>query len=851
MPQRITQLSDFIAKYSADGKSLDKIFSLDQDLATPGFQNSSFKAEEVIADYRELAPQDRFIIFNIFKKRGDTELMKQLVGYGSSPLTNLYPLLNGLDKFKEDLMFDLKTGKDDWSVRLNLAEGLFKYGAMLATIQEQYVGEQRPATAIAELRLLVFNKLKDLYGEVQPADGSGSKYWDTDGDFSPYVEKAAMENYFDHKDADPLNPKIVADSDGDGVDDDNDADSKDKKIWSHIGPASTIKTNFFDVIRAEDGSHTIVIRIFLKPVNGSGDDLAEQLADPAFLEKTSQAIESYYIGHLETGAEDIKLDVQFVTDEKQAHRVVEVSDNNYFRACSTKWRAEVFKKPEVMTHEVMHLLGLPDYYHEGLVDGKLRDHTLEPGFVKIDPLNLMNNEADDSIIRGWQVRRIVAGAWSYRIRGEDARPAKKAGLDDDGLIPDNKIFGSKPKQPKSKIELLKESLRFEWMEVFIFKGKIPLADLEATFDEIKIMADKHLKDVGLQVMLVQSAYLCGKKELADSLLSLLLQKKQLPPDSEEVGSIADIAWDMGRKQDALAFLKPYSGKSQMASELYVEYLYRVSDFKELRTATYALLKKWPDSYDGHKYLAYLAIEDGDFARMRVEFKRTEELDEFGGMDIDSIVKRLIAKGYIAEAKSFYLDEQLDPRSGSELSKAITLKHYASMLNQAGMSAEAILYFKEAYLLSAKVDGGQPATRECFNAYVAALKGLGSHEELVKLYQGILAADPYAMDKQFSLTNVYILAQQYDKAARQIVDMIIVTKTVRDGHKLDDRLDYKAYLTSLKRDPETLAKLIKALTQIDDDDIEMIGDRSKKSRDEAIIYLKQLQEEVTEDVLRLQ
>lgn len=717
MGTKTLQLSEFIQKYSVDGASLDKLFALDQDLVRPGFQNPNFKAEEIVADYNALSAGDRYIVFNIFSKRGDIELMKQIVDCEAPQSSNLYPLLaGGIDPWKEKLVDQVKKGADVWAIRLGLAEGLFKYDTMLAAMQEVYIAEQKPATDIAGIRLHVFNKLKGLYGDMQPKDGSGSIYWDTDGDFSPYVSLASMEIYFDHKDADPLDVYVNQDNDGDGVTDSADAGDADPNVWSHMAPATMLKTKRFDVVRAQDGSHTILLRIYLKPAEGSGNTLAEMLGDQELLDKTAASIEDYFQEHLEKGASGLALDIQFVNDAAAAHQVVEVSDDNKFRACSIKWRAATLSQPYVMTHEVMHLLGLPDRYHEGLVDGKLRDHTLAPGFVMIDPMNLMSQESDTSVIRASQVKTIIALASLYEVKKQP--PKDKPA---DGPIPVEKIWGNKLKQPPSKTDILKTSVDFQWNEIVTFHGEIPKEDLEETFKEVEVFAKQYPKDQGLQIALVRSAYLCGKVELVNKLLTALLKKSWHSSDGFTIGDVAEIAFKMGRREEAMAFLKQHSGSAAYVAEVYLDRLYESGDTAKLYAAVKVLAKKWPKSYVVHKYLALVAADKGDLAETGKELEQADKLSEFWGGGTEFIVEYLIKQGRISEAYKLYSTEMETYTVNDTNDRRLVLCSFAVMLCDAGRYSEAVGYFKEAGVKFFEPDKSRTRWGQHQYQYIEALK----------------------------------------------------------------------------------------------------------------------------------
>lgn len=112
--------------------------------------------------------------------------------------------------------------------------------------------------------------------------------------------------------------------------------------------------------------------------------------------------------------------------------------------------------------------------------------------------------------------------------------------------------------------------------------------------------------------------------------------------------------------------------------------------------------------------------------------------------------------------------------------------------------------------------------------------------MVKIYQADLALDPYDLERQSYLVKVYLDAGRFDQAAKQIVDMVNITKTIRDDHQLEDRGDYGGPLTAILAKLETSTELIDALSLIGDSE-EAADERYKKCVDEAIVFLNKLKQ----------
>lgn len=399
----IKTYGDFVAKYGLD----DSWQSFDEDKTLPGFQNKKFRLEEIISDFNSLSNEDRFVLFRQFRGRHERELLRAITGTTSH--VDAENLMNAVGQFKSNVYGKLFGRKDRWEIRFEIAKGLFAIEDMLEMAQANFVKTQEPVEAFTQLREKIFREMVELYrctGSDFPGCSStgGNMYFDTDDDFTRYADSKERELFFDDKDSNPLDPWEHVDL---------------TTQWRGLSPSESVSVrNLCDVKRDKDGRYQITVKIHLKPAEDLKDErMRAKLQEPQYLEWKARLINHFYETHRDADAANIVLDVRFVLDPKEAHHTVEVSGNNYYRSHSGQWQSDILYNSEagVMLHEVMHSLGLPDYYHETAVDSGIRDRTFRPGFVLIDPENIMNGTPPEPKIRAIQMRHIIYSAWRRSI----------------------------------------------------------------------------------------------------------------------------------------------------------------------------------------------------------------------------------------------------------------------------------------------------------------------------------------------------------------------------------------------------------------------------------------------------
>ncbi len=371
--------TDFIEKY---GKG-----NLDQDQLTEGFQNDTFTVEQFKTDFNTLNASDKYVVFETYRQADNYELLAAMLGLDK----NIFPksdasLFKNIEDFCEKIHLaasDDKTEADIWETRLMLAQGLFTIDIMTEELQS----DGRIFKKMQDLRDNVFNSLKDLYILTKhPAIGK-NLYFNTDGDL--IMEVGLREFMFDHMDADPYDKEVAVDTDGDTVADQLDLDPSNANEWSGMKVGETLQTKSCDIVRTESG-YVIKVKVHLKPADDLIDEEAvkKMLSDPKLLKKLGEDINKYFIEHRGDEAADFDFQVEFVGDGENAHQEVLFSDSPK-RSDSEVWRAAALNSPRTMVHELFHKLGQPDYYHEALVDKRVRDKMTAPGSTCIAADNIM------------------------------------------------------------------------------------------------------------------------------------------------------------------------------------------------------------------------------------------------------------------------------------------------------------------------------------------------------------------------------------------------------------------------------------------------------------------------------
>lgn len=633
---------DFLDKYRSEGASMHE-----------------YSLETIRSDWQSLPSKERYRAISYFKNFDDHELLRTIVCYDNPVGLSTKSLFKRIDILKEQVLAKISANKDDWEIRTSIAEGLFCIGEQLAAVQKNYVGSDRPSTQLEKIRQKVYKELSKIYLATTTTP-AGNKYWDTDGDFDSH-KIGFYEYFFDDKDSRPLDDKIALDSDMDGMDDTRDPLPNDPNEWNEIKIGEKITSSYGDVTRTGQESYQITYRVHLEPDDTlKADGMEKKLHDPEYLEMLKEKINRFYAQHREESANKIDFTVHFVSKAEMAHGTVRVAKTmEKIRSSSEKWQVEILDKENVMLHEIIHLMGLGDLYHEQLVHGKLRDHTLQPGFELIDPQNIMLKKTR-TVVRSLQMKDIIINAYENRIndRIEEAKPGD---ADVDRLFKSADLLWEEGKKEEA-IEVLERS------ESADYSISLKLMDryyelgwdfkLEATVN------DNKFKDS--PIALKYRAMLCfrrgdvdegkrlykfiiserGNRHGALDIVRLLVKDKKinLAEDvaasyacKESIPTLVETLYDEGEYEYALmhinGLLKEYTGsKTHFKIEsdfpwfdVYMKILARTKNYGRIEQTYKDILSRDPYDLEIHCKIIEVCLDAGNYQNAVVWVRNTEQV----------------------------------------------------------------------------------------------------------------------------------------------------------------------------------------------------------------------------------
>lgn len=729
-------------------------------------------SDKLREDYYNLNSKERYAVFTRLVKGNEEEALKRLftkTGLRFATCLGESEYFYASKAIFDKLISDFKNGKykdkrDLWSGRLAIAEGLFFCSKKLEAYTKWKIAGQS-SDNIEEIKAYCFSQSSKLYL------ASGEKYWDTDRD-----------GYFDNEDTAPLDPKYYLDRDRDLVPDRIDPNDKNSKVWNRIPKNGEVKGYDYDVARLGGDNYEIRVNIYLKADENVKDQIESAItADKRrLLEKT---IEKFYDDHVEEKAKNIKLRIKFVDSENAAHHVVTVCDKE-IRPNSSEWNLPTLEEPDTMTHEILHLLGLHDYYHEALVAENIRDHTFAPGFVLIDPRNIMNGPPDNPIIRAYQMRGIVA-----------------------------KIDQESDNEPSAEEQTAADKID----------------DLWSDFTSGKRVGEQPSSE--------------GTKNIRNLINSLLEKSKTAPEDASPILAIARAYWLIGEREKAIEYYGKLYEKTEDVDTYRkaIDDLWFCIDKKEIAmTFSKEILKKMPEDFDSLETASYLSRELGEYqkayeyALKMIKLKSdsptgyqytVEPLYEMGKKEEafaatietlkktnkkdDPLLQELLTEYFIEKNEIQFAERVLcfyGTPSNYEYSD------FAKELAEKQLWEKAKQYYEKAYPNVKNI-----CNQGCFSDYVKILYTLKEYTKIHQLYQTALVQDPYNIDIHKRLTKLYVQTKEYDRAARQLIEIARITNRIKNRHNLDASLkkEIKSAVNrlSLKENIETKNILTEELKKI--------------------------------------
>lgn len=634
---KVLTAETFLKKY---GKN-----HLDQEEFTVGFQNNRWETAEIENDFSQLKSADKYIIFQHLVNNADSELLKKLTGFEEKlPQIIKNGLAKHLDDFTNQIASQVKgneNGKQTWEIRLAIAQGLFTIGEMLEIMQRQ----QDDCEEIKALREFVYEKLCKLYDTTRPESAGGNKYFNTDGDV--LLKAGAREYMFDHLDCNPYRKEANYDPDKDGVtnfstDDVEPLDTapKNPKQWVKMKEGRIYRYYSCDVSRSKEG-YTIKTKIRLNVVKDydERETLQNLLDEPKFREAMAQQIHEFYIANRAEDAANIDLVVEFVGEGEFAHETVDITIPAKItdRENSNTWLyPKTTTNPGTMLHEILHRLELEDYYDEKLVHDGRRDRTINPGFERIDPENIMNGQMK---IRAFQLKEIIATAVKYRskeLSPEEAESSLAEAPSDDPIDRADNLFTNK----------------------YFLDYVVPLGDVLLILNDIQKLLEKDPNDTALLRAAAKLEFILGNDEAAfgyiDRFVAICIK-------TNSCFKILSIVWDCkyaGRKNKAIEILKPYAFKDEYFFFETSKMLLEEKRYDEFCKIVGAAGKKFAKDNSFRVVSAIANMETGDKEKalevLRKIFTRDFFDKEFSADGLKHlIVNYFLDKGYIEWASEFY------------------------------------------------------------------------------------------------------------------------------------------------------------------------------------------------------
>src|SRR3989338_3276274 len=614
--KRLTTAQDFFVKYGLDQEN----GSIDKDRATPGIQSDQ-NGSALVSDYQSLPPAYRYVVFSQLQKRRETEVLENAVNAQyPQPWAQKILQLNSCTETLKNSFLSGQYTSDVWSGRLALLEGIFLASQLMTQLEEISGNGNIPITRLGPVRRSLFENLSELYLL------SGRTYWDTDGDFHYYdFETEPSDRYFDDKDSHPLDPLSSYDPDGDLVDE-HDPDSFNSALWNRVPRGGKIEGALCDVMHHEDDSYTILLKINLRPASDARDKTQiENAITPDEREKLAKTYEHFYETHREERAKDIALDIQFIDNPREAHAVVEITDDKAWRSNMKKWALADLQNPAIIVHENLHIPGLPDLYNEEYVHGNIRDHTFSPGYILLDPQNIMVRHGPTSIIRAWQMRSIIAKA-----------------------TPGTKLFW-------------KEASHHETLNVGISWEHIARARSDMQHDqpneELSIVGPRH---PWMNPFITSAEDHLRRGEVARG-LELMHMAWSSGLSRHDRRQLADLFWAYGYRKETFFLLQEGLEKNPRDSSL-LESMAAFSLLSKEPQAAHDYAEQAVQQCDqclySNLYLILSLFELGQIKEAKETYTRaTEKIHSARQKELrEETTRYLIRKGNIAEAEEIYMDE---------------------------------------------------------------------------------------------------------------------------------------------------------------------------------------------------
>ena len=445
----------------------------------------------------------------------------------------------------------------------------------------------------------------------------------------------------------------------------------------------------------------------------------------------------------------------------EAHAVVEITDDKAWRSNMKKWALADLQNPAIIVHENLHIPGLPDLYNEEYVHGNIRDHTFSPGYILLDPQNIMVRHGPTSIIRAWQMRSIIAKA-----------------------TPGTKLFW-------------KEASHHETLNVGISWEHIARARSDMQHDqpneELSIVGPRH---PWMNPFITSAEDHLRRGEVARG-LELMHMAWSSGLSRHDRRQLADLFWAYGYRKETFFLLQEGLEKNPRDSSL-LESMAAFSLLSKEPQAAHDYAEQAVQQCDqclySNLYLILSLFELGQIKEAKETYTRaTEKIHSARQKELrEETTRYLIRKGNIAEAEEIYMDESWHDDG--------TKWRFFNLLVAEGRYHEAKKYYEQAFLQR----GSDLETELDWTTYIALLHRLGENDLAVTHLTNMVIRDPYSLEKRFSLAQFFVRTKKYKKAMQQFAEIAAIGRLMNNTHKL--RIDRdalkEAILTSLPQNDET-------------------------------------------------
>jgi Tetratricopeptide repeat len=379
-----------------------KKYHLQADLSAPAPTVPLWKALASGAlkeEYQHLDPAERYAVFVRLLRGGQVAVLRRVTGYQLFSVARVSERLRYIEGWFR--FHDKMSDKERWTRRVKgreelffLAEDLEHYAQLVAGLEPR--GRRLSVKELMALRERVAESLKQTYERSRTPVWfvPGSPLWDTDDDLDPYAPRQEWDAAFDDVDRLPLDPNCKLDRDRDGVCDTYDADPTRPDRWIDIPVGRSMTRDLSSggkLIIQRTAPNKIVLRIELRIGAAPGEDeasLRKRYLNVTYLTRLQYLVGKAFDRRVQKGPVHFSLDLSLKEDPSGGANIHLTT--RPVRGHALLWSPGILEDEDAVLHELFHLIGFEDYYHEPLTQ---RDYTLKPGVRVLGFNDLMQDHS--------------------------------------------------------------------------------------------------------------------------------------------------------------------------------------------------------------------------------------------------------------------------------------------------------------------------------------------------------------------------------------------------------------------------------------------------------------------------